>query len=238
MAEEYKSNSHKSKKQQKDAEKKKENKTKDDTRAKLLANREKEKPKKPEKKNVTSIIFADIKSICVGLIEDSLIPGMIDLSYDMCDEFIDNIYESVIGRPKGNRSHKRKGSKYHAYDGDYRKNKRDKDYRRSKKPKKISYGRYSIYEVPCKSEAFAEDVIDAIFEQFDEYEHCSVKDYYDFADFNDWEYTDYPDDWGWELDDDGEYPFDPDDLEIESYRDGNGDRKYTITGFTKPVRLD
>ncbi len=236
MAEvEYKSNSHKSKEKKEDNDTTK--KSKDDVRSKLLANRS-AKPEKPSARGAKSIILGDLGMIFSELKDEVIIPGIMDLGKDMWEDMGDRIYETISGRPGSSRSRRKRSGKgnYHAYDGHFTGGKSNK--RKGRKPKKISYGRYSIYEVPLKNEALAEDVIDAIFEQMDEYTFCSVKDYYDFADFNDWEYTDYPADWGWGLDDDGEYPFEPDDLEIESYRDDDGDRRYIITGFPKPIRLD
>lgn len=234
MAEvEYKSNSHKSKEKEKETKKKE----RDDVRSKLLANRS-SKPEKPTAKDAKSIILGDLGMIFTELKDEVIIPGIMDLGKDMWEDMGDRLYETISGRPGSSRSRRKRssGGSYHAYDGHFKGSKSNS--RRNKKPKKISYGRYSIYEVPLKSEGLAEDVIDAIFEQMDEYSFCSIKDYYDFADFDGWEYTDYPQDWGWGLDDDGEYPFDPDDLEIESYKDENGDKRYTITGFPKPMRLD
>jgi len=234
MAEvEYKSNSHKSKEKTKKTEKK----TKEDVRSKLLANRT-NKPEKPDARSAKSVILGDLGMIFSELKDEVVIPGIMDLGKDMWEDMGDRLYETISGRPGSGRSRRKRssGGSYHAYDGHFKGNKSNK--RKNKKPNKISYGRYSIYEVPLKSEAFALDVIEAIFEQMDEYNFCSVKDYYDFADFNDWEYTDYPQDWGWGLDEDGCYPFDDEDLDIECYKDENGNKKYTITGFPKPIRLD
>lgn len=233
MAEvEYKPNSHKAKEK---AKEKKDETTKQDTRAKLLANRKNE-PKKPENRSVASIILGDLGMILTELKDDVIIPGVIDLGKDMWEDMGDRLYETISGRPGSSRTKRKHKKSYHAYDGDY-KGGSSKKNRNGKKPKKINYGRYSMYEVPIETEALAEDVIDAIFEQFDDAGFCSVKDYYDFADFNDWQYTDYPGDWGWDMEDEDDYPFDPDDLEIERIT-VNGERMYTITGFPKPIRLD
>lgn len=230
MAEvEYKSNSHKSKERKKETEKK-------DVRSKLLADRP---VKKPENPDVKSIILGDLGMIFTELKDEVIIPGIMDLGKDMWEDTGERLYELISGRPSNTRSRrKRKSSNHVSYDGCYKGNKSSSNKRR-KKPKKISYGRYSIYDVEIdEDEVDPEDVIDAIFEQMDEYKFCSIKDYYDFAHFNDWEWTDYPENWGWELDEDGNYPFTEGDLEIEEYKNANGEIRYNITGFSKPTRFE
>jgi len=215
MAEnEYVSNSHKSKEQKSE--------TKAVTKEKPIA-------RKPEKKHdAKSIIFEDLGMILGDLKDNVFIPGIIDLTKDIWDGMGDSIFETITGKPSGRRSRRDRDSGYKSYDGFYKSRSSSRSRRNSDKPRKKSYGRYSIYELLLDKDD-AEDVLDSLLDQIDEYGFASVKDYYDFADFNGWEYTDYPDDWGWDdLDE---------DLPIDETRDEDRKRKY-ILRLPKPKRLD
>ena len=210
---EYKSNSDKSRK-----------KKEEDGESRSVV---KEKPiaRKPEIKNdPKSIIFSDLGMILLDLKDNVFIPGIMDLTKDIWDNMGDSLFERFTGRPSTGRRRRDRG--YHAYDGHYKSSSRSSSKR--DKPRKKSYGRYSIYELLLDKDD-AEEVLDSLLDQIDDYGFASVKDYYDFAQFDGWEYTDYPDDWGWDdLDE---------DLPMDEVRDGDRKRKY-ILRLPKPQRLD
>jgi len=215
MAEvEYKSNSHKAK------EKSKEEKKKSVVKNKPVA-------RKPEAKtDAKSIILGDLGMILCELKDEVIIPGVIDLTKDLWDGMGDSIFETITGQPYSRRNRRDRDTGYHAYDGHYKSKKKKKS--KNGKPRKKSMGRYSVYELLLDKDD-AEEVLDSLLDQIDDYGFASVKDYYDFAQFEDWEYTDYPDDWGWDdLDE---------DLPIDEVRDEDRKRKYVLR-LPKPIRLD
>lgn len=184
---------------------------------------------KPKEETPASGVLSDLGMIASTMWSDVVVPGILNLSSDLWHSMGDSVFESVTGHTRPSRGH----SRY--YDGGGRKS-YDKYYTRSRKsrryydddddrPRKKSYGRYSIYEIGFEDLEDAREVRRSLIEQIDEYDFASVKDYYDFSNFDDYEYSDYPNDWGWD-------DLDP-HLRIEQNRRG----EYVLR-LPRPIPLD
>ena len=181
----------------KEKEEKKQQETKQRTKAKPVINKDSiVSTKKPvSKKIVETFIEDDVKDVKKYFVQDVVIPGL----KNGCLELLETMFFGETGRrrSRGDRRDRyapRSGySSYYRRDNDRRSDRRDRDRRENDRYESRN-DRLDYRNIILRNRADANEIVDKMIERIEEFDACSVADFFDMLDLT----STYQDNnWGW-----------------------------------------